>query len=195
MEPFVISSRIGAALALLLSVVALGLAVGAFFAAIADDDEEPQSLVQTRLTNEYAGSPQLFPLHDFYAGAGTDGVLRAFYVYPPGFTGHVRGCRITWNADAVEETDDGDVGPGLYADPCSGARWDADGQLVAGNSERALDEFPTQAGVEGVLVDTSRLICGESTPTTITPTPVAGPTPTPTPEGERECDRVVTTIP
>lgn len=188
-----ISSRLGAALALLIAVAALGMAVGAFFAAVAGDDDDRPVLVQTRLTNEYGGSPQLFALHDFYAGAGSDGRLHAFYVYAPGFTGHVRGCRILWDPDATIPDDDS-VGPGLYVDPCGSSRWDRDGELVAGEGERDLDEFPTQAGVEGVVVDTSRLLCGDAVAPAASPTP-SGRTPTPTPDGPQECERVESSVP
>jgi hypothetical protein len=156
----VISSRTGAVLALMLSLAAVALAVVAFMATLRDETEQPGRLVQTRLTQDYAGEPQIFPVDDFYIGPSSQGALRAFYVYPPGFFGHQRGCRIVWDASATTETPEGTEGPGLYVDPCSGARFNRDGELVEGPADRGLDEFATGPSPEGIVVDTRDLLCG-----------------------------------
>jgi hypothetical protein len=197
-----ISSRVGAALALLLSVVAVGLSVVAFMSTVRDEKVKPGRFVQTRVNSDYTGDPIFFPLDDFYIGAASTGDFRAFYVFPPGFFGRMRGCKVVWDPNAVIETLRGPQGPGLYVDPCGGARFSRDGELLAGPADRGLDVFRTEPGVEGVIVDTRTLYCGASivvdptftpsvTPTpsvtstpTNTPFPVAGrPTQTPSPTG------------
>jgi hypothetical protein len=163
-----ISSRVGAAFALVLSIIALAMAVVAFMATVRDDSVKPGRLVQTRLTNEYTGQPVLFPIDDFYAGRDGSGRIRAFYVYPPGYFGYERGCKVVWDSTATVDTEKGKVGPGLYLEPCGGSHFDRDGELVFGPADHGLDEFATQPGVEGVIVDTRKLYCG---PDYIPPTP------------------------
>ncbi len=206
-----ISSRVGAAIAVVLSIAALAFAVVAFMSTIRDDSQPIGRLVQSRLTKEYTGQPVLFPLDDFFVGRDNDGRIRAFYLYPPGYFGHVRGCKIVWDNAAVIDTEKGTFGPGLYVEPCSGARFNRDGELIYAPADRGLDYFATQAGVEGVIVDTRKLYCGDNyvplptnTPASatatvwaataaverLTATPVP---PTPTYEGTpppRTCDRV-----
>ena len=164
-----ISSRIGAALALVLSVVAVALAVAAFMATIRDDSPTIGRVVQTRLTNDYTGAPAQFPVDDFFAGRDSAGVIRAYYVYPPGYFGHVRGCKIIWDPTAVVDGAGGRAGPGIFIDPCGGARFDRDGALVFGPADRGLDFFGTSAGVDGVIVDTRKLYCGEQLAVVATP--------------------------
>jgi hypothetical protein len=206
-----ISSRVGAAVAVVLSIFALAMGVVAFMATVRDDSVKPGRLVQSRLTNEYTGQPVLFPLDDFFAGSDSSGHIRAFYVYPPGYFGHVRGCKIVWDNTAVVDTEKGRVGPGLYLEPCGGSHFDGDGRLVAGPADHGLDEFTTQASVEGVIVDTRKLFCGPDyvPPPTTTPAPLTATSqaatasveartatpkaPTPTVEGTpapRICERV-----
>lgn len=187
------------------------MAVVAFMSTVRDDGEKPGRLVQSRLTNEYTGQPVFFPLDDFYVGRDNNFRIRAFYVYPPGYYGHSRGCKIVWDATAVVDTEKGRAGPGLYLEPCGGAHFDRDGELVSGPADRGLDYFATMAGVEGVIVDTRKLYCGDEyvpvptqtpAPATatvqvatavveaLTATPV---TPSATPQGTpapRACDRV-----
>jgi hypothetical protein len=165
----VITTRVGAALALLFSLVALGLAIVAFMATVRDEEIKPGRLVQTRVNSDYAGEPLLFPVDDFFIGYDSRFDFRAFYVYPPGYYGHMRGCRVIWDSNAAVDTDDGQAGPGLYIDPCGGARFGRDGELLAGPADRGLDYFATEPGVEGVIVDTRTLYCGEALPTA-TPT-------------------------
>lgn len=170
-----ISSRTGAALALLLSVCAVALGVVAFMATVRDDGPTTGRFVQTRLTNEYDGVPVQFPIDDFFAGRDSDSHIRAYYAYPPGYFGHTRGCRVIWDAAATIDGPKGRAGPGLYIDPCGGARFDRDGELVFGPADRGLDYFAVTAGVEGVLVDTRKLTCGREfvPPATETPAPPA----------------------
>jgi len=153
-----ISSRTGAAAALGVSVLALAFGAFALLAALRDD-EDPSAgrLVQTRLTASDA-APVLFELDGFYASTGSDGKLRALYVYPPGYFGHGRGCRVEWRP--FEPPPAEGEQPGLFIDPCGGARFDRSGALVGGPAERGLDEFRTEPGIEGVIVDTSVLYCG-----------------------------------
>lgn len=188
-----ISTRLGVALALLLSVAAVAIGTTAFFAAERETGDIRGRQVQSLATNEYDGPPLAFPLDEFFIGRGSDGVLHAFYAYPPGYFGHIRGCKVVWDASAT-------IGapppmptatPGLYVDPCGGARFNRDGKLVSGPADRNLDYFATSAGVEGVIVDTRELYCGS--PVTPPETPVAGepsPTPTSTPEAPEKCERV-----
>ncbi len=206
-----ISSRVGAALAVVFSIAALAIAVVAFMSTVRDDGEKPGRLVQTRLTNEYAGQPVHFPLDEFFAGIDSAGHIRAFYVYPPGHFGHDRACKILWDNAVVVDTEKGRAGPGLYLEPCGGAHFNRDGELVWGPADRGLDEFATQAGVEGVIVDTRTLFCGPIyvPPPTATPAPATATAqaataaidaltetpavPTATVEGTpapRRCDRV-----
>ncbi len=155
-----ISSRVGASIAVVLSIAALALAIVAFMSTVRDDSVHPGRLVQSRLTNEYTGEPVLFPLHDFYVGRDSNFHIRALYVYPPGYFGHDRGCKVVWDNLAIMDTEKGRVGPGLYLEPCGGSHFDRDGLLVSGPADRSLDHFATLAGIEGVLVDTRTLYCG-----------------------------------
>jgi hypothetical protein len=155
-----IGSRTGAALALTLSVLAVALGLFATLAALRDgDDDGSGRLVQTRITPGSSEQPVLFALDGFYMSTGDDGRLRALYVYPPGFYGHNRGCTVEWQpfASAPEAER-----PGLFVDPCGGARFDRNGLLIDGEADRGLDEFETEPGIEGVIVDTSVLYCGSS---------------------------------
>jgi hypothetical protein len=188
-----IGTRLAVALALALSVAAVALGVYAVFASWRDDDDPPGRAVQTRLTRDFQGEPLVFPLDDFYASRGADGRLYALYVYPPGYFGHVRGCRVIWDGSAVTSVDGRSFGPGLFIDPCGGARFARDGALISGPADRGLDRFPTSAGIEGTVVDTHELLCGPVVPT---PTPTASPRPrtvTPSPAAtaaDVRCERV-----
>jgi hypothetical protein len=173
-----ISSRTGAALALVLSIAAVALGIAALLAALRDESDGAGRLVQTRLTPSNA-EPTLFALDDFFVSTGADGKLRALYVYPPGYFGHSRGCRITWQPF---ETSAGVDRPGLFVEPCGGARFDRSGSLVSGPADRGLDEFRTEPGIEGVIVDTGVLYCG--------PTAGAAPVAAGTRAAREECDRV-----
>src|SRR5690348_12672913 len=93
-----IGTRFAVAVALLLSLVAVALGVGTLMATIRDDGPQTGRVVQTRLTSAYTGDPLLFPIDDFYMSRGSDGRMRALYVYPAGFFGHERGCRVVWDA-------------------------------------------------------------------------------------------------
>lgn len=180
-----IGTRRAAAFSLMLAVAALAVGAAALMAALRDGGAERGRVVQTRLLPSES-EPVLFPLDDFYASTGSDGALRALYVYPPGYHGHTRGCKVVWIADAVG----GGFSLGAFVDPCGGARFDRDGALVSGPAERGLDEFKTAPGIEGVIVDTRTLYCGaaldagspESTPAT----------PSPGRAAREECDRVST---
>ena len=175
----------------MLSVAALAVGVTAFMAAERKTDDITGRLVQSRATNEYDGPPLAFPLDDFFIGRGSDGRLHAFYAYPPGYFGHERGCKITWDATATIPTSTGVAGPGLYIDPCGGARFNRDGQLLDGAADRNLDFFATEAAVEGALVNTKQLYCGSALPSGETPgAGEASPTPTATPEEPETCERV-----
>lgn len=178
-----ISSRVGAALALVLAIVAVALSTIAFMSTVRDETVKPGRLVQTRVNSDYAGDPIFFPVDHFYIGYDSGLQFRAFYAYAPGFYGQMRGCQVVWDPNAIIDTPEGLEGPGLYVDPCGGARFSRDGELVAGPADRGLDRFGTEPGVEGVIVDTRKLFCGEALPTP-EPTATAGsatPTETMTP--------------
>jgi hypothetical protein len=146
-----------------------------------DDDGEPGRFLQTRLNNAYDGAPIAFPLDDVYAVRGSDGRLHAYYAYPAGYYGQARGCRVVWVPDDVITTESGRYGPGLFVDPCGGARFDRDGAVVQGPAERGLDEFATVLDVPGIAVDTHTLYCGSDEPAV--PGPPAPATPAPAPSG------------
>jgi hypothetical protein len=164
-----ISSRTGAALALVLSIVAVALGAAALFAALrGEDDDEAGRMVQTLITPSDS-EPVLFELDGFYMSTGEDDKLRALYVYPPSYHGHTRGCRVEWRP--FESAPDDAARPGMFIDPCGGAQFDRSGALVSGPAERGLDEFRTEPRVEGVVVDTSVLYCGVSADEDATPVP------------------------
>ena len=184
-----ISVRFGLALALVLGVAGIIIGTTAFFAAERKTGDITGRLVQSRATNEYNGPPLAFPLDDFLIGKGSDGALHAFYAYPPGYFGHVRGCKIVW--DNVGTVATPKAGPGLYVDPCGGARFDRDGKLVSGPADRNLDYFATTPAVDGMIVDTRQLYCGSALESQETPAAAEpSPTPTSTPEQPEKCERV-----
>lgn len=172
------TTRIGATIALLVAIGAAALAVAAFTATVRDESIKPGRLVSTRVNSDYLGEPLLFPVDDFYIGYDSAFEFRAFYLYPPGYYGHDRGCKVVWDGTAVVALPSGQVGPGLYIDPCGGARFNKDGVLVDGPADRGLDYFGTGPGVDGVIVDTRRLLCGRalSDETSATLTPEVTPT-------------------
>jgi len=169
------SARFAVAIALLLAVAAVVVGAAALMMAWSDNGDETGRLVSTRITNSYEGDPVLFPLDEFYFGRGRDGKMRALYLYPPGFFGHTRGCKVVW-APAEDLDGAGGEEPGYYVDPCGGARFTPDGMLAAGAADRGLDYFQTQPGVEGIVVNTQTLWCGRDYET---PTPVPTDTPEP----------------
>lgn len=178
-----IGTRFAAALALLLSLAAVALAVTAFMATLRDEELKPGRLVQTRVTGQYEGDPISFPLDDFYASRDANGDFYALYLYPPGYYGHARGCRVIYIPGDIVETAGGAVGPGLFVDPCGGARFGRDGALISGPADRGLDYFEFEAAVEGWLVDTRTLYCGapyrEPTPQPQPPASATPPSPPP----------------
>ena len=187
-----ISTRLGAVIAILISVAALALGIVAFMSNVRNDGPTTGRLVQSQLTNEYDGPPVSFALDEFFLGRGTDGVLRALYQYPPGYYGHIRGCKLVWDPASFVSAPSGTYGPGLFVDPCGGARFTRDGKLVAGSADRDLDYFATSAAVDGTVVDTRRLLCGGGLIPSASPTPdPEAPRPHNHPQaGTQTCDRV-----
>ena len=175
--------RYGAAAALLLSVAAVGLAVAALMATLRDDRGDRGRIVNTRVTVEAAADAVLFPLDDLYIVRDSAGEVHALYVYPPGFFGHVRGCRVVWDG-ATPPAEQPGAPPGIFIDPCSGARFARDGALLGGPADRGLDNFELLPGIDGVVVDTRKLYCGDPPPT---PAPA---TPLPAAPKRTACDRV-----
>jgi hypothetical protein len=185
-----ITSRVGATLALIFSLAALALAIVAYMSTVRDDTATIGRLVQTQLDNTYTGAPVAFPLDEFFIGRGSDGVLHAYYVYPPGYYGHSRGCKVVWDSTTTVDTPHGRSGPGMYLEPCGGAHFDRDGVLVSGPADRGMDYFATQPAVDGMLVDTRTLFCGEALVSDATPE-ASDETPTATPEpAQLKCERV-----
>jgi len=174
------SVRFGAAAALLLSVSAVGVAVAALMATLRDDRGDRGRVINTLVSVEAATDAVLFPLDNLYIVRDGSGDVHALYVYPPGFFGHVRGCRVVWDG-AAPATADPAATPGIFIDPCSGARFARDGALLGGPADRGLDYFELLPGVDGVIVDTRKLYCGAAG--------IAGATPTATPQ-RSPCDRV-----
>jgi hypothetical protein len=164
----VISTRFGLAVTLVLSVVAVALAIVAFMSTIRDPKEQPGRMVQTRINNSYAGDPISFPIDDLFVSRDGDGMLHALYAFPPGFYGHMRGCRVIW-APAEPGIDGVD---GLFVDPCGGARFARDGRLLSGPADRGLDYFTLTPAVEGMVADTRTLYCGVAyEPPQVAPSP------------------------
>jgi len=186
-----VTSRVGASLALIFSLAALALALVAFWSTVRDDSPQTGRLVQSRMTNDYTGAPIAFPLDEFFIGKASDGTLHAYYVYPPGYFGHDRGCKVVWDSAATADTSNGvKAGPVLYLDPCGGAHFDADGVLVSGPADRDLDYFDVEPGVDGAIVDTRKLFCGDALVSAgATPASDETPTATAVPKS-RTCDRV-----
>ena len=150
-------------------------------ATIRDDEPKPGRLVDTRIGNSLAAEPVLFPLDEFFLSRDGSGALHALYLFPPGYSGHTRGCRIVWDdADTIEFGSDL-LGPGLFIDPCGGARFDRDGRLLGGPAERGLDYFGVEPGINGYVVDTRKLFCGPAyaPPDAATPEPEPSVTPAP----------------
>jgi hypothetical protein len=180
----VIGVRLGVAFALVVAVAGLALGGAALVGTIRDDGSPSGRLVQTRITNRLNGDPVLFSLDDFYMSPDGEGRVHALYLYPPGYFGHNRGCKIVWQADATALDGARRIGPGLFTDPCSGAHFDRTGALINGSADRALDYFAMTPEPDGFLVDTQKLLCGDNLPNE-----AAGMTPTPTPETPARCDR------
>ncbi len=162
----------------MLSIAAVALGVAAFMATLRDDGDKTGRLLQTRLTNAFSGDPLFFPVDDVFMSRDEDGTLHALYAYPPGFFGHNRGCRVLWVDDDVTDTPAGRAGPGLFVDPCGGARFDRAGALVSGPADHGLDYFETDAGIDGIIVNTHTLWCG---PAYTPPEPRDEPSRTPEP--------------
>ena len=175
-----IGTRVATAFALLLAIVAVALGVTALAVALGDDSTEPPSLVQTRIA-VVDGDPVAFPLHDFYLSGDGEGRPLALYLYPPGYYGHVRGCRVLWVADDLVALEGGLAGPGLFVDPCGGARFDREGRLVAGEADRGLDRFRTFTELGGEVVDVSVLYCGPEGPSGVPVVPATPTVPPPPP--------------
>lgn len=177
-----ISSRVAAALSVLLAVAAVALAAVAFTATLRDDTPSPGRRVQTRINKTYEGAPTNFPLDEFYLSIDA-GRAHAVYVYPPGYYGHTRGCKVVWVDGDTVVTPGGTRGPGMFVDPCGGARFGRDGRLVAGPADRGLDSFAVLPAVDGYVVDTRTLYCGAAfepdepplATTTPPPPPIASP--------------------
>ncbi|MBF6600734.1 MAG: hypothetical protein IVW36_09520 [Dehalococcoidia bacterium] len=182
-----IGTRIGVALALVLSIAALGVGVAALMGTIRDNGAPGGRLVQTRITNELTGDPVEFAADGFFMTSDGSGRVAALYAYPPGYFGDVRGCKLVWQPLAVVSSASGTAGPGLFTDPCSGARFDRTGTLVTGPADRNLDRFPMTPEPDGFLVDTRTLLCGANLPVADA---ADAPTATPTPETPATCARV-----
>ncbi len=174
-----ISTRLGAAVSLVLSIVAVALGVAALMATVRDNGPTTGRLVQTRLTSSFVGDPLPFPIENFFMSRDGGGHIHALYAYPPGFFGHVRGCKIVWDATGTIIAGGSSYGPGLFVDPCGGARFDHDGRLLSGPADRDLDYFATSRSPDGIVVDTRKLYCG-----------AAAGGETPTPEPVQTCPRV-----
>jgi plastocyanin len=121
--------------------------------------------------------PIPFALDDFYLMPLEDGEFIALYAYPPGYFGHVRGCRIRWEPNAAYHAYHAGTGAtpvpasqqtlveatGLWVEGCGGAKWDARGQKLFGPAPRDLDRFPVERTAEGnIRVDTRRLQCSRN---------------------------------
>jgi hypothetical protein len=191
-----IGTRIGVAVAIVLALASTAVGVSALMANIRDDGPQTGRMVQTRLTNSYSADPLLFPIDDFFMSRGGDGHMRALYAYPPGFFGHSRGCRVVWDPAATLLFGGTTHGPGLFLDPCGGARFDRDGTLLSGPADHNLDQFTMSATPDGLLVDTRKLYCGDVPPPEFTRAAAEDtPTPAATPEQRQRCPRVTRDTP
>jgi hypothetical protein len=175
-----IGTRTATALAFILSIAALALGVTALALSLREDDDGLPEQIQTGI-DRVDGDPVPFPLYDFYLSGDERGVPRALYMYPPGYYGHIRGCKVLWVASDVVEIAGERAGPGLFVDPCGGARFDRVGRLVAGAADRGLDRFDVATEVGGAIVSLDVLYCGEEAPTDVPVVPVLSATPSPAP--------------
>ena len=179
-----IGTRSATAFALFLAICAVALGVTALALALQEDDEASSAqVVETRIAR-VDGDPVAFPLHDFYLSGDGEGRPLALYLYPPGYYGHVRGCRVLWVPSDTIQVDGLFAGPGLFVDPCGGARFDREGRLVAGDADRGLDYFRTYSELGGEVVDLQVLFCGPDGPLgvpVVPATPTVPPPPAPPP--------------
>ena len=179
-----LSARTGAAVAIVLSIVALAVGLAALMQDVRGGGPAHGRLVQTRITNQLTGDPVRFALDHFYMSPDGRGHVVALYEYPPGFFGHTRGCPLVWQGDAVVVAG-AKTYRGLFTDPCSGAHFDRSGTLVNGPADRNLDYFAMTPEPDGMLVDTRTLLCGDNLPDH-----AADVTPTPTPATPARCPLV-----
>ena len=79
------------------------------------------------------------------------------YVVEPHIIFRQRNCQVHWRAvnPGLEER----VPEGGFRSPCSGATFDALGQLVFGPSPRGLDRFPVRRAGAAIVVDTRSIAC------------------------------------
>ena len=173
------SLRLGTSVAIMLAIVAVGVALASLMDSVRDDEGRRGRMFNTGVPVSAANDAVLFAADEFYLVSDGEEGVRALYVYPPGYYGHIRGCRVVWDGRA---TADGASATGLFLDPCGGARFGRDGTLLAGPADRGLDYFEISRGVNGVVVDTNTLYCGAAPAN-------EDASPTATPERE-ECDRV-----
>ncbi|MGD9891660.1 MAG: hypothetical protein AB7R89_17440 [Dehalococcoidia bacterium] len=147
-------------------------------------DDAPSRIVEAGPPAAYQPNmPISFALDDFYLMALESGEFVALYAYPPGYFGHVRGCRIRWEPDATfsalrpiglppgdELATPNPEGPfepieatGLWVEPCGGSKWDSTRRYLFGPAPRDLDRFPVEVTDAGrISVDTRRLQCSGS---------------------------------
>ena len=96
-------------------------------------------------------------------------------------TGLATHRRVLWVASDTVAVDGLLAGPGLFVDPCGGARFDREGRLVAGDADRGLDYFRTYSELGGEVVDLSVLFCGQAGPLGVPVVPATPTVPPPPP--------------
>jgi plastocyanin len=168
-------ARVRSGLPILLAGVIVGVLAMAAVWMLRTRDDAPGRVVEAGPPEAYRHrEPILFALDDFYLMSLEGGEFVALYAYPPGYFGHVRGCRIRWEPDATYQGYHAGTGAtpapvsqqtlveatGLWVEGCGGSKWDASGRRLFGPAPRDLDRFPVNLTAEGnIRIDTRRLQC------------------------------------
>ena len=147
------------------ALIALGLGSAALAVSLMHSHDSRGRVVQIELAPEDLPPliPVDFPLDDFALMRVEGDQFVALYVYPPGFFGHVRGCRVHWEPHTTYDGDTEHPVIGIWTEGCSGAKWNARGRRLFGPPGRDLDRFPARVVQKGerwvVRVDTQDLQC------------------------------------
>jgi hypothetical protein len=109
-------------------------------------------------------TPRCFEIHHFCLVQPQPGQLKAFYTYDPHPSFREEGCTVYWDATRLFDGTDR-VPPllkqtGVFVANCSGSVFDVSGHRLYGPSPRDLDEFPVAVTADGIVVNTTHLICG-----------------------------------
>ena len=129
--------------------------IGAFAWPNASDVDAPSRFIDAGDVDDFVvGEPVRNVDEKFYVLKVESGEFLALYQRDP----H-SGCTVPWSADFLFQ-----ARKGWFWDPCHGATYDVEGNLIFGPSPRGLDRFPVEVRDDRLVVDTSRVICGPGAP-------------------------------